>query len=831
MPFIPFSSANYRSSTSSSSFDQDGSNPILIGANANSNNTNSSSNANGNGTSNNSSNNNSTNNSPLFQQGSFPLRRKTSVGNALFSLVNSIRQPAMSQSSKVPRRNSQSSHSRSRSASIPLSKQASNPGSDRGHENNSSDDLNRAREEVESANPFPISLAPELIQRIETEGTSTRTNNSAPASRKGNKSDPQLTTILSGGHAAADQNGEEAELGEEGEEENRGEVNAEVVPMAQETRANSELNDYRRLGFQAMRTSGSYSSNNLDESVHNLNEIPRSIDHDSSNDGTNRNASASGNTNYGENGISITNGDNSAHNMFNPAAYNYSMANSQTIPNFRIYANGGIIGGDESISANGINNGTGNAVIATIQEDNGHTTSATNDFIAPPNNTRTRGNTLRDELVQYEPVVMNSENNHTMGTVINNPITIDDSRDDVVLIDAANGSPAILSEDDRAMQIIGTRGEERRDQSIGPHENNRDLRNRAIGVVGNEGSGRGLNSAGGTETATNTMYAQTTIQQEERDQSSCDPNGFYSIRLTPSIDHSSTHPYMFFGPIVRKLKPGKGISIGRYTERSKKAATAASGSSEPVVFKSKVVSRKHAELTVDERGRWYIQDVKSSSGTFLNHVRLSLPNTESPRVFLNDSDILQLGVDYRGGSEEMYRCVKVKIELNYSWKKRAAKFSKEAHEKLKQLTNVLGGNKEELTPCVICLDDIKPCQAVFMSSCSHSWHYKCIRPLLVKTYPQFLCPNCKAVCDLEAELEDGDDDAGPSDDVEDDGGVDAVDGAAHSARAGLDLRPNPNGTSAGSGSGGDDYGSRRYEAMDEDLMRDVEEAAALGAAF
>ena len=825
MPFIPFSSANYRSSTSSSSFDQDGSNPIVIGTNANGNNTNSNSNANGNGNSNNSSNNNSINNSPLFQQGSFPLRRKTSVGNALFSLVNSIRQPTMSPSSnrQGPRRNSQSSHSRSRSASIPISKQASNPGSERGHENNSTDDLHRAREEVESANPFPIGFAPEPIQQFETEGTNTRSNNSTPATRKCDRSDPQLTTILSGGHAA-DQNGEEAEA-EEDEEE--GERNGEVIPMipmAQEARITSELNDYRRLGLQAMRTSGSYSSNNLSESVHNLNEAPRGTDNGGSNDNTTSNANASGNANYGDSGISITNGDNSAHNMFNPAAYNYSMANSQTIPNFRIYANGGIIGGDENISASGNNShSVGNAVIATIREDDDGM-AATNDFVAPHNNTRTRGNTLRDELVQYEPVVMDSENNPTTGTVINNPVTIDDSRDDVILLDAPNGLPVIISPDDRSVQVIHTPGEEHRDIDGRQNEDDRELRNRATnGGAGNEENERGLNSAGGTETATNTMYAQTTIQQEERGQSSCDSNGFYSIRLTPSIDHSSTHPYMFFGPIVRKLKPGKGISIGRYTERSKKAATAASGSSEPVVFKSKVVSRKHAELTVDERGRWYIQDVKSSSGTFLNHVRLSLPNTESPRVFLNDSDILQLGVDYRGGSEEMYRCVKVKIELNYSWKKRAAKFSKEAHEKLKQLTNVLGGNKEELTPCVICLDDIKPCQAVFMSSCSHSWHYKCIRPLLVKTYPQFLCPNCKAVCDLEAELEDGDDDGG-ADGAD---GVDGVDGGAYRGRAIVDVRT----IAANNANGGDDYGSRGYDAVDEDLMRDVEEAAASGAAF
>jgi hypothetical protein len=35
------------------------------------------------------------------------------------------------------------------------------------------------------------------------------------------------------------------------------------------------------------------------------------------------------------------------------------------------------------------------------------------------------------------------------------------------------------------------------------------------------------------------------------------------------------------------------------------------------------------------------------------------------------------------------------------------------------------------------------------------WHYKCIRPILNgPTWPNFLCPNCRAVADLEADVED-----------------------------------------------------------------------------
>jgi hypothetical protein len=35
------------------------------------------------------------------------------------------------------------------------------------------------------------------------------------------------------------------------------------------------------------------------------------------------------------------------------------------------------------------------------------------------------------------------------------------------------------------------------------------------------------------------------------------------------------------------------------------------------------------------------------------------------------------------------------------------------------------------------------------------WHYKCIRPILNgPTWPNFLCPNCRAVADLEEDVED-----------------------------------------------------------------------------
>ena len=93
--------------------------------------------------------------------------------------------------------------------------------------------------------------------------------------------------------------------------------------------------------------------------------------------------------------------------------------------------------------------------------------------------------------------------------------------------------------------------------------------------------------------------------------------------------------------------------------------------SHKLAFKSKVVSRGHAEVWVDNGGTFYIKDTKSSSGTFLNHVRLSPAGQESRPYQIKDGDILQLGVDYQGGAEDIYKSVKIRLELGREWQNQA----------------------------------------------------------------------------------------------------------------------------------------------------------------
>jgi hypothetical protein len=143
-----------------------------------------------------------------------------------------------------------------------------------------------------------------------------------------------------------------------------------------------------------------------------------------------------------------------------------------------------------------------------------------------------------------------------------------------------------------------------------------------------------------------------------------------TIRFIPHQDLRSNKPSLAFQATSRTL-PHEDcvIRVGRYSERDVNTNPPPNvPSAAPVGFKSKVVSRRHCEFWCSQ-GQWYIKDVKSSSGTFLNHIRLSQPSVESRPFPVNDGDVVQLGIDFRGGEEQIFRCVKIRIECNRAWQK------------------------------------------------------------------------------------------------------------------------------------------------------------------
>jgi pSer/pThr/pTyr-binding forkhead associated (FHA) protein len=185
-----------------------------------------------------------------------------------------------------------------------------------------------------------------------------------------------------------------------------------------------------------------------------------------------------------------------------------------------------------------------------------------------------------------------------------------------------------------------------------------------------------------------------------------------SIRFIPHQDPRAGRPSLIFPTINRTLPDESAIlRVGRYSERDNIPEVQTNAPSAAAIgFKSKVVSRKHCELWCKD-GSWYIKDVKSSSGTFLNHIRLSQPNVESKPFRIKDGDIIQLGIDFRGGEEMIFRCVKIRVECNRGWQQGLNTFNKQTHQRLRALAK----SKKEVTgdassthtsECAICLMSI-----------------------------------------------------------------------------------------------------------------------------
>ncbi|KAI7876094.1 hypothetical protein K492DRAFT_167474 [Lichtheimia hyalospora FSU 10163] len=217
-----------------------------------------------------------------------------------------------------------------------------------------------------------------------------------------------------------------------------------------------------------------------------------------------------------------------------------------------------------------------------------------------------------------------------------------------------------------------------------------------------------------------------------------DSNGI-NIRMVPNLGIGSR--CFVFDIIERTIPPGVVFKIGRYSDRNI--------ADDRLSFKSKVVSRNHAELWSEEDNKIFIRDVGSSSGTFVNRARLSPAGISSAPQEIKDGDLVQLGVDYQGGIETMFRAVRMRVELNREPPTVSQPFSRAAFQQLRQhlLTTV-----DHIQECCICLYAIAPLQALFISPCSHIFHFKCLRPLLFQNYPGFSCPICRSYSDLEASV-------------------------------------------------------------------------------
>ena len=136
----------------------------------------------------------------------------------------------------------------------------------------------------------------------------------------------------------------------------------------------------------------------------------------------------------------------------------------------------------------------------------------------------------------------------------------------------------------------------------------------------------------------------------------------HRIRFVPHLNDLDSRPFFRFDPIAHDVREGDvPLKVGRFIEPDPNPDT------NKFIFKSKVVSRAHAEIWAETGGKLFIRDTKSTSGTFLNLVRLSPANSESRPFELKDDDVLQFGTDYQGGTMDIHKCVWVKVEVEREW--------------------------------------------------------------------------------------------------------------------------------------------------------------------
>ncbi|KAJ3098538.1 hypothetical protein HK100_005086, partial [Physocladia obscura] len=279
------------------------------------------------------------------------------------------------------------------------------------------------------------------------------------------------------------------------------------------------------------------------------------------------------------------------------------------------------------------------------------------------------------------------------------------------------------------------------------------------------------------------------------------------IQLLGTIPGTAQAQRFHFDPVERDLKPGMMLKIGRKVDKkvplpiiqppnevmsddavfsngpsvlpssyqsasdfldqtssrpsavdlSQTAAVAGRSRAQPAVdfvaFKSKVVSRAHAELWVSDDGQVMFRDVGSSSGTWVNRHRLSPSGKESRPYLIKTGDIVQLGMDYQGRQEDMYKSVVMKIFVTMRSKNPPKPNPARLRASLRALLSAMNpssvsSQSTSCTDCCICLSPLSPLQTLFLAPCSHCFHFRCVMPLLGSSV-MFQCPLCRQVANLE----------------------------------------------------------------------------------
>ncbi|XP_077134707.1 sarcolemmal membrane-associated protein isoform X5 [Ranitomeya variabilis] len=126
------------------------------------------------------------------------------------------------------------------------------------------------------------------------------------------------------------------------------------------------------------------------------------------------------------------------------------------------------------------------------------------------------------------------------------------------------------------------------------------------------------------------------------------PSAFAIFTCRPN-----SHPFQ-----ERHVYLDEPVKIGRSVARCRPAQNNAT-------FDCKVLSRNHALVWFDHKtGKFYLQDTKSSNGTFINSQRLSRGSEESPPCEILSGDIIQFGVDVTENTRKVtHGCIVSTVKL------------------------------------------------------------------------------------------------------------------------------------------------------------------------
>uniref|UniRef100_A0A6A7G4F9 Sarcolemmal membrane-associated protein n=1 Tax=Hirondellea gigas TaxID=1518452 RepID=A0A6A7G4F9_9CRUS len=163
-------------------------------------------------------------------------------------------------------------------------------------------------------------------------------------------------------------------------------------------------------------------------------------------------------------------------------------------------------------------------------------------------------------------------------------------------------------------------------------------------------------SVGGQQTHTvdQLQLEQLELQKQDINSSSHDSPSNAPSKMTARATlqcRPNSHPFH-----ERSLLLESSVKIGRSVARSRPGV-------DNSIFDCKVLSRNHALLWYED-GKFYLQDTKSSNGTFVNNQRLSKGSEESAPREVCSGDIVQFGVDVMENSRKVtHGCIIATMRL------------------------------------------------------------------------------------------------------------------------------------------------------------------------